>query len=193
MKPAIDLLTACIKQERKAQFDLYKLCYDPLLNICFRYKNNREDAVALLNGAFYKVLTQLEKKNEDAPFEFWAKRVTINHCLSVLRSEKKDKLLQFTDDESDLEYYAENELDFELDEAELSQERIEEMRKALNELPETAHEVFQLHVFEGYTHQEIGQILDISKGTSKWHLHEARKKLQKALSLLRQNLLSIIA
>ncbi len=62
---------------------------------------------------------------------------------------------------------------------------VEKLKELLNELPDSSQEVFQLYVLEGYNHREIGEILGISEGTSKWHLNNARKILRR---LLKENL-----
>jgi RNA polymerase sigma-70 factor (ECF subfamily) len=60
----------------------------------------------------------------------------------------------------------------------------EEILYLLNGLPTTARAVFQLYVQEGYNHREIGELLHISEGTSKWHLSEARKYLSNSLKMM---------
>ncbi len=188
---AHQLLDDVVNEKREAQFELYQKCYEPLLNICFRYRRNREDAVALLNGAFFNILTGIPKKKKDVPFDLWAKRVTINHCLSVLRKEKKHDVVQLIDEEETLEYYA-GITDDDIDQVELNEELIKQMRVHMNDLHPLTHEIFQLHVFEGYSHDEISQILNIPKGTSKWRLHQAREKLRKVLRTSLSSLLTMI-
>ena len=56
--------------------------------------------------------------------------------------------------------------------------------KLIQELSPGYRTVFNLYVIEGYNHREIANLLGISEGTSKWHLSEARKQLQKLLQTL---------
>lgn len=186
-----DLLASCIKGKRRAQSELYRLCYEDLLNICFRYRLSRDEAVILLNESFFKILNGLKKKKENVPFEFWAKRVCINHCISVMRYEARHSELYFTKDEQELDLLSDD--PFEVEEKhEYSDEEKRNMQEALGSLPKATHEVFQLFVFEDYSHKEIGELLDISEGTSKWHIHKARQLLKAALKKGFRNILSLM-
>ena len=89
MKVDAKLITSCIKKDRRAQSELYELCYVFLMGIGLRYKNNREDAAALVNGCFLKVLTKLEKYKESIPFELWIRRIMINCIIDEFRSNKR--------------------------------------------------------------------------------------------------------
>jgi RNA polymerase sigma-70 factor (ECF subfamily) len=173
------ILRGCKRNDRVAQKELYKLCYGPLISICMRYKNNVEDGTAILNDAFLKILTNIKDLDDSVPFEAWAKRITINCCINDYRKYKNkpshiaieseatfDILLHVDDDEIDDEG------------AGIS---VASLKKLLSELPRSSQEVFQLYVLEGYTHVEIGEILSISEGTSKWHLNNARKLLRQKL------------
>ncbi len=62
-----ELLQACIREERRAQFELYKCCYSVLMSVCLRYERNKEDAEFMLNKVFYKILTHLDRYDEKAP------------------------------------------------------------------------------------------------------------------------------
>jgi RNA polymerase sigma-70 factor (ECF subfamily) len=61
----------------------------------------------------------------------------------------------------------------------------EEILYLLQKLPNTTRAVFNLYIMEGYNHREIGELLEISEGTSKWHLSEARKHLSHSLKMER--------
>ena len=72
------LLAACARKERSAQYQLYKLCYSFLCGICMRYVKNREDADAILNIGFLKILNNLDKYKPEIPFTLWLRRIMIN-------------------------------------------------------------------------------------------------------------------
>ena len=63
MNPKPQLIEACKKGDRKAQEELYKQCFSPLISICFRFANNKDDPAILLNEAFFKILQNIEKQN----------------------------------------------------------------------------------------------------------------------------------
>ncbi|MEX0968440.1 MAG: RNA polymerase sigma factor [Bacteroidia bacterium] len=179
-----ELLIRCRKKEKKAQFELYQDCYEFLMRICLRYEKNEDDAHAVLNLAFLKILNSLKHHNQKIPFEIWCKRITINTIIDEFRKNKKYKeYMQFgeLDENGELEGNV-------LSEAEnnLTAEDIEKMLQAL---PAMNRKIFNLHVIDGYTHKEIGQMMNISDGTSKWHVSNARSKLQQ---VLRQSFMMMI-
>lgn len=183
------VLKGCIKGERKAQQTLYKTCFQPLLGICMRYKNNEEDGVAILNDAFIKILTNLKTLDPSIPFEAWAKRITINCCINDYRKHRsKPDVLSYDD-----EYVREPSiLPFEIEEEDHVGITLKKLKELLKKVPASSQEVFQLYVLEGYSHKEIADILKISEGTSKWHLNNARGKL-KEMIIESQNRISRIA
>lgn len=173
------ILTACVKNDRLAQQELYQLCYGPLISICMRYKKNQLDGIAILNDAFLKILTNLQYLGEDVPFEPWAKRITINCCINDYRKIKNKPTLVNVENDASLDIL------LNIDDDEIDTEgagiSIDALRGLMAELPNSSQEVFQLYILEGYNHAEIGEILGISEGTSKWHLNNARKILRHKL------------
>jgi len=174
-----DILNKCLKDDRKAQFALYKSCYGVLLSVCLRYEKNKEDAEFLLNQGFMKVLTKLHLYKDDRPFEAWIRRIMINAIIDEYRKTSKHRnIVQFSDiqsvgsnDSRWVEYNAAD-LDFEA----------EELLAMVQKLPPESRKVFNLYTVEGYAHKEIGDMLGISDGTSKWHLSFARKKLREMIA-----------
>lgn len=172
MKINHELIEACQRQERKAQFELYRQCYGLLMGACLRYEKNKEDAEFVLNKAFYKILLNLEKYDRKVPFEAWARRVTINTLIDEYRKKSRSKL-DFV--ESPMDFAPISVMDYNEADQKFDAEELEEM---IRKLPPTSQKVFNLHIIDGYNHKEIGEKLGISEGTSKWHLSNARKKLK---------------
>ena len=174
-----EILEKCMKDDRKAQLALYKSCYGILLSVCLRYEKNKEDAEFLLNKGFFKVLTKLHFFKDDRPFEAWIRRIMINVIIDEYRkTSKRRNVVQFSDiqsvgsnDSRWVEYNAAD-LDFEA----------EELLNMVQQLPPESRNVFNLYTVEGYAHKEIGNMLGISDGTSKWHLSFARKKLREMIA-----------
>ena len=173
-----DILKKCRKNDRRAQFELYELCYPTLMSVCLRYEKNKESAEELLNLAFYKILTKLDKYAPNVPFEAWIRRVTINTIIDEFRKKSRDKhtFLEKLEGSIPIANMNYNEADQKFDAAEL-----EEM---IRQLPETSQKVFNLYIIDGYNHREIGEMLGISEGTSKWHLSTSRKSLKKSVLAL---------
>lgn len=186
-----ELIQACSDGKRKAQNELYKLCFAPLLAICFRYTNNKDDAAALLNEAFLKILDNLDKLKGDTPFIAWARRITINHCIDSYKKDvTRKKYVNAVEDPMDLE--REPDLTGQSDEnKKYTPEMLEYVREEVRHLSPTTQEVFQLFIYEGYSHAEIAEITGMKEGTSKWHVNHARSLLKKALKKT-YNLLSTV-
>lgn len=180
-----ELLDACIKEERRAQFELYRRCYSMLMSVCLRYQKNKDDAEFMLNRVFYKILTNLHRYDPQVPFEAWIRRIAINTCIDQFRKDSRNKI-QYLDEPMDvapvtvMDY---NEADKRFD--------AEELEMMIKKLPPVSQKVFNLYVIDGYNHREIGEKLNMSEGTSKWHLNNARTKL-KALLLKIMNHVAVL-
>lgn len=142
-----------------------------------RYKKNREDAAELVNQGFLKILAHIEKYNETAPFEAWIRKIMVNTVIDEFRKEKKDiEAMEYSDFQNNSHYNQHidyNNADKNFD--------AEELEKMLNELPPVSRQVFNLFAIDGYGHKEIGEMLKISEGTSKWHVNFARNKLKELI------------
>ncbi|MBD79090.1 MAG: RNA polymerase subunit sigma-70 [Crocinitomicaceae bacterium] len=169
-----------MKDNRKAQFALYRSCYSILLSVCLRYEKNKEDAEFLLNKGFMKILTKLHLFKDDRPFEAWIRRIMINAIIDEHRKYSKQKnIIQF----SDIQSVGSNDSRWvEYNAADLNFEA-EELLGMVQQLPPESRKVFNLYTIEGYAHKEIANMLGISDGTSKWHLSFARKKLREMIAL----------
>jgi len=171
----VKLLKACSKNKRKAQEKLYEACFLFLMPICKRYHRNEQDARAAYNTAFIKIIDNLTKVDwEEVPFAAWAKRVMTNTLIDEYRKNKKYReKISKRDKERELEYHSTgvvNEAESNFGEASIME--------LLEYLKPATKRVFMLYVIEGYTHKEIGEIMEMSDGTSKWHLSTARKELK---------------
>lgn len=170
------LIERCLREERKAQYEMYKQCYSVLMSICIRYEKNREDAEALLNMGFLKVVTKLDKYNTDIPFEAWIRRIMINTVIDEYRKNKKEnETIEYTDFD---DHHYNRSIDFNAADAYFE---AEELQLMINDLPGVTQRVFNLHVIDGFSHKEIGDMLNISVGTSKWHVSNARKILKEKI------------
>ena len=181
MKVDKELLEACKQEKRRAQFELYRLCYSTLMSVCIRYERNREDAEFMLNKVFYKILSNLHRYDEKAPFEAWIRRIAINTQIDEYRKNSRSKIDYHEEpmNVAPLNVMDYNEADKKFD--------AEELLMMIRQLPPVSQKVFNLYVIDGYNHKEIGDQLDISEGTSKWHLSNARKKLKAMMRKLMNN------
>jgi RNA polymerase sigma factor (sigma-70 family) len=166
------LIALCIKHDRKAEYELYRLSYSYLLSICMRYSRDKDTAVEALNMGFLKVLTNLSTYKPEIPFKAWIRRIMVNTLIDEYRKNKRER-----EKVTYVEEYYDNSDFSEVNEA-LSKIGCKQIFEQVNKLPEATRKVFNLFVVDGYSHKEIGEMLDVSEGTSKWHLNAARQKLK---------------
>lgn len=181
----LDIIKACANSDRKAQKQLYEYCFKLLMPYCLRYHNNDEDARSSLNLAFLKIIKGIETIDiESVNFNAWIKKITTNTLIDEYRK-SKIHLTHYVGKET------ERELDFH---SEVIQNDAESdfgcasIMKLLTQIPTVSAHVFNLYVIDGYNHREIGEKLDISEGTSKWHLSTARKLLREKLEKMNASL-----
>lgn len=170
-----DLITKCLKGERKAEFELYKLTYSYLMSICVRYTRQQDRAKEVLNIGFYKILKNLDKYNLEIPFKPWARKVMINTLINEYKKQK----IHYGNMVYVEEYY-DNETYSEMNEA-VTKSNAKEIYDFISQLPPASQQVFNLYFIDGFKHREIAELLNISEGTSKWHLNNAREMLKQML------------
>jgi len=153
----------------KAQKQLYELYAKAMFNICYRMMNNIHDAEDMLQEVFCEAFKRLNSYRFESTFGAWIKRITINKCINELKRKKVALELKeditpdaVSDDYEDTETVA------------LS---VEHIKHALGLLPDGYRVVFSLYMLEGYDHQEIAEIMNVSVSTSKSQLARAKKKL----------------
>lgn len=178
MQMDVSILSECADNNRRAQKQLYEYCFRLLMPLCLRVHTNEEDARSSLNIAFLKIIKGLEGIDlHQINFNAWSKRITNNTLIDEYRK-KKIQMTHYISKETDreLDYYAESSQN----EA-ISDFGCDVILKMLKEIPESSAQVFNLYVIDGYNHREIGELLEMSEGTSKWHLSTARKLMREKL------------
>ncbi|HEX7846027.1 MAG TPA: RNA polymerase sigma factor [Chitinophagaceae bacterium] len=170
------ILDACKRQDSKAQEKLYKYFFPAMMKVCLRYCGGHKDlASAAYNQAMLKVFLNIEKYRADGSIEAWIRRIVVNTCI--------DEQLNNTRFQEINEHVRINELVPVIPEA-YNRVSGHEITNLIYQLPKNTATVFNLFVMEGYKHEEIGKLLGISSGTSKWHLSEARRLLKEKIELL---------
>lgn len=174
------ILEGCLENDRRSQQELYELCYRQFIRLCMQYHSNHEDARHALNTGFLKILNGLKQVDFDSlNFLAWAKRIFVNTLIDEYRTNKNyQQTIIGKDTERELENATqsiENDAVVEL--------TYKEILELLKTIPPISAQVFTLYVIDGYNHKEIGELLEISEGTSKWHLSTARKLLRSRLEM----------
>jgi RNA polymerase sigma-70 factor (ECF subfamily) len=166
--PQHDLIEGCIRNDRRAQESLYKQYCQAMLALCVSYTKNEEDAVEVLQDGFLKIFQQISKfDSQKSTLYTWMRTVVLRTAIDFLRKRNVQPKAVEWDEAHDSSIDAEA----------IQKMSSQEILHMLHRLTETTRAVFNLYVNEGYTHKEIGELLNISEGTSKWHLSEARKSL----------------
>ncbi|MBC7946964.1 MAG: RNA polymerase sigma factor [Chitinophagaceae bacterium] len=166
--PDYQLVAGCVANDRKAQEQLYKRFYNPMMALCYRYTKNEEDAIEVLHEGLLKVFQHIGNYDiGKSALYTWIHTIMVRTAIDFLRKKKLEV--------STVEWTESNEPTIQPET--IIDKSAEEILYFLKQLPEMAAAVFNLYVIEGYKHKEISQLLDISEGTSKWHLSEAKKQL----------------
>ncbi|MEM6800111.1 MAG: RNA polymerase sigma factor [Bacteroidota bacterium] len=169
-----ELVEACKKGDRLAQFRLYKLYSKAMFNICTRILGDQAAAEDALQEAFTSAFRKLHTFEGRATFGAWLKRIVVNKCLSIVSRNK-----MFTESLDDnMEFVEEVEEKGSVLESELNDKAVYE---AIKSLPQGCRVIFTLYQLEGYDHQEISEILGVSVSTSKSQYHRAKKLLREKL------------
>ena len=169
------LIEDCINRKRKAEYELYKTIYGYLMSICIRYTRNQDKAKEVLNMGFFKILTNLKAYKPEVPFKPWIRKIMINTLINEYKKEK----IHYGNVQYVEEYY-DNEKYSEINTA-VTKADAEQIYLFIAKLPPASQQVFNLYFIDGYKHREIAELLDITEGTSKWHLNSAREKLKEML------------
>ncbi len=168
-----ELIAGCINGQRKAQEMLYKQFASRVMGVCVRYANERNDAADILQEVFISIFDKIHQVTSPEALRSWIRRVAVNTAINHFNKNKKSSLLLSTDDvPEDL---------VQTREEALSNLSNEELLNLISKLPDGYRMVFNLYVIEGYTHEEIGEQLGISEGTSKSQLARAKAHLKTLL------------
>lgn len=167
----IRLIQRCCSRDPRAQELLYRKYYGYAMGISLRYTGNKEDALELLNDSFLKIFFNINIFDQKKEFLTWIRKIIINTAIDKYRVKKRliptenlpeDQKVYFQDDILDSLY-------------------AKEMLQTINELPDIYRLVFNLYELEGYSHQEIGKILNINTSTSRSYLTRAKERLKKII------------
>lgn len=170
------LVEQCKQNNRKAQMVLYERYCDGMYIIAHRYVKDRAAAEDAMQEAFVKAFQKLNQFKGDVTFGAWLKRIVINTCLDTIKARKMDlyaineEVLSISDTDDDWQV---------ADEVTYA-----EVINAIEKLPENYRTVVQLFLLEGYDHQEISEVLNISESASRTNLHRGKIQLKEHLKHL---------
>ena len=172
-----ELIHGCIRNERAAQEKMYKLFYPRMMALVRRYIDQEMQAEEVLNNGFLRAFQKVEQYTFQGSFEGWLRKIVFHAVSDYVKQNikyqekivlaEKDQLIH--KDHADRLYY-------------------NELLQLVQTLPGATRAVFNMYVMEGFSHKEIGKTLNISEGTSKWHLSEGRRILKDKIEKLNLHL-----
>lgn len=165
-------IKACIQNNRKAQFQLYKEFSGEMLSVCRMYIKDLQYAEDVMSKGFLKAFAQLKNFKFQGSFEGWLRKIMIRESIDFLRSQKK---VEFPIDDFRI-----HEKPNEVEEME-DLGRVEEAQNLIDLLPSGYKMIFVMYEIEGYRHKEIAKLLSIAESTSKSQLFKARKCIAEAI------------
>lgn len=168
------IIRGCIKGNRRDQELLYRRYSSRLYAACLQYSGNDEEARDILQEGFIKVFENLINFKFEGSFEGWMRRIMVNTALEKYRSRHN---LYRVDDIDSIE-----EPEYEPDNQDYAGLEAADLLDIIRELPPKYRMVFNLYAIEGYSHKEIGELVNISEGTSKSNLARARVILQRKVN-----------
>lgn len=170
------LIRGCLRNDRRAQEELYKRYFPAMMSLCLRYVPDRSDAVEVLNDAWLKIFKQLARYDEaKAALYTWMRTILINTALDALRRQAVIRKREVRGEDND---------EPGIDNDAISKLSGDELLGLIGQLPFTTRLVFNLYSIDGFSHREIADMLGISEGTSRWHLSDARRQLKLIIHLM---------
>lgn len=171
------LIGECLADSRSAQKKLYDLYSPKAYGIIKRFVNNNTPlAKEILNESFFRVFTSLHQYSFQGAFEGWIRRIVVHTISDYFRANVKHPEHKEVQPE---DAYIEN--------GSVENLSHKDLLKIIATLPDTQREIFNLFVFENYSHKEIAQLLNIKKTYSRWHLNDARNMLKEKINSLFKN------
>jgi RNA polymerase sigma-70 factor (ECF subfamily) len=164
-------LAGCRINDRLCQEKLYYLFFDRMLAVIRRYTSDRDKATDILNNGFLRAFTKIGQYQQTGSFEGWLRRIMVHAVADYFRNGSGQTKEQMPGElPGDLAITDSNALEY------------KDLLLVLQQLPPTTRIVINLFIIEGYSHKEIAELLQISTGTTKWHVAEGKRLLQRYIA-----------
>lgn len=133
-----------------------------------RYTNDRDKAIDILNNGFLRAFRKIGDYHQTGSFEGWLRRIMVHAIADYFRNAQETAKERSVGDLPEYSLYSND----------ANQLEYKELLLALHQLPPATRVVINLFIIEGYAHKEIATLLNISTGTSKWHVAEGKRILK---------------
>ena len=166
------ILKGCLQNDPASQRELYNRYSPKMLSVCYRFAHNREDAEDMLQEGFIKIFSQMHTFGNRGAFEGWIRRIIVHTCINILKKNKKFNesvdIIQATGA-------------MVREESVPSIVQAKQIVECIRMLPIGYRTVLNLYALEGYSHREIGMMLDIEESTSRSQYTRAKAMLEEIL------------
>ena len=166
------ILKGCLQKEAAAQRELYNRYSPKMLSVCYRFAHNREDAEDMLQEGFIKIFSQMHTFGNRGAFEGWVRRIIVHTCINILKKNKK------FNESVDIIHATGAQV---REESVPSIVQAKQIVECIRMLPIGYRTVLNLYAIEGYSHREIGMMLDIEESTSRSQYTRAKAMLEDIL------------
>jgi len=170
------LVVECKQGSKKACYELYRLYSKAMLNVAFRILNSMDEAEDVLQESFLDAFNKVKDFRQETTFGLWLKQIVVNRSINLLRKRKLDWVQMESEQ-------LENIPDEEPADEQEQEYKVALVKEAMKLLPEGYRIVLSLYLLEGYDHEEIGQILNITENTSRTQFLRAKRKLSEVLRI----------
>ncbi len=168
-----EVLDGCIRKNAVAQDALYQRFSPRMFGVCYRFARNRQDAEDMLQEGFIKVYTQIGQFRNEGSLEGWIRRIIVHTCINILKRNRKfAETLDIADVTEQIRVK---------EEAAGSYFEVRQIVETIRTLPLGYRTVLNLYAIEGYSHKEIGAMLDIGESTSRSQYTRAKAMLEELL------------
>lgn len=168
-----NLIEKCKRNDSKAQMQLYDLYSKAMFNTAYNFTKDDMIAQDMMQEAFIKAFKKIDTYTGEASFGSWLKRIVINQCLDSI---KKQKLETIEINENVISLVEDDNWDIE------QQTSLQTIYSCIEQLPKKCKNVVKLYLLEGYDHQEVAQILQISEVSSRSQLSRGKTRLKELLT-----------
>lgn len=166
------ILKGCLQNDPTAQRELYNRYSPKMLSVCYRFAHNREDAEDMLQEGFIKIFSQMHTFGNRGAFEGWVRRIVVHTCINVLKKNKR------FNESVDIIHATAVQV---REESVPSIVQAKQIVECIRMLPIGYRTVLNLYAIEGYSHREIGTMLDIEESTSRSQYTRAKAMLEDIL------------
>jgi RNA polymerase sigma factor (sigma-70 family) len=172
----IDIIEKCKQNNRKAQLQLYNQYCDGMFVVAKRFIKNTFEAEDIVQESFIKAFAKLHQYKAEVTFGAWLKRIVINKSIDLLKSKKQQMLeldevhLKVVDSGYEDEWLVDDAI------------TLDEVKDAISKLPDKYKYVVMMFLIEGYDHQEISDVLNITEVASRTQLSRGKTKLKELLT-----------